>query len=226
MNKELPAEEFRTSETIMLPDVRNGHFGDDAITKLRSFIEEYTLGQHVPEKLRIQFDTLRNLFLHSYYVYRFFPIVKHQLFVVLEHGIRECIGEKELDKYRKIKNKEVPKGDPRFSRGLKFNLVYIIDHELIRNEDFSVWQHGKERAAEQEYQMKVVERMKEEGLKSYTMDPSEVDYEGVEYDYDYLSVLLETTPALRNSLAHGSTFLSPTSIVNFEIYLCNIKQNI
>lgn len=214
---ELPSEEFRTPETIMLPDVRNEHFGDDAIVKFRAFIEEFTLGEHVPEKLRIQFDTTKNLFLHSYYVYRFFPIVKHQLFVALEHAIRECIGEKRLDRYRKLKNKSIPKGKPRFSRGLKFNLVFIIDHELIKNEDFSVWQLGKERAAENKYDELIFQKMREDNLDSYQWDPSEIDYEGVEYDYDYLDVLLETTPALRNALAHGSTFLSPTSTLNFEI---------
>ncbi|TMM45759.1 hypothetical protein [Colwellia ponticola] len=213
----LPAEEFRALENIMLPDIRNEHFGDKAIVKFRSSIEEFALEGHVPEKLRIQFDTVKNLFLHSYYVYRFFPIVKHQLFVVLEHAIRECIGEKRLDLYRKLKNKGIPKGNPKFSRGLKFNLVFIMDHELIKNEDFSVWQIGKERAAEDKYDEFIFQKMKEDNLDSYQWNPSEIDYEGVEYDYDYLSVLLETTPALRNALAHGSTFLSPTSTLSFEI---------
>ena len=216
-NTKLPAEEFRTLENIMLPDVRNDHFGDDAIAKFRSFIEEFTLGEHVPEKLRIQFDTTKNLFLHSYYVYRFFPIVKHQLFIVLEHAIRECIGEKRLDRYRKLKNKSIPKGEPRFSRGLKFNLVYIMDHKLIENEDFSVWHYGKARAAEAKYDGFIFQKMRDENLDSYQWNPSEIDYEGIDYDYNYLDVLLETTPALRNALAHGSTFLSPTSTLNFEI---------
>lgn len=158
MNKEdLPSEEFRSPDNVLKPDVRTGMMGANSIEQFHANIKGYQLGEHVDEKIRIQFDTVRNLYLHAYYVYRFFPIVKHQLYVTLEHALRECIGEKTLDKYRKSKNKQLPKNSPRFSRGLKLCLTYVVDHNLIKNEDFSVWQRGRERRAEEEYKRKILD---------------------------------------------------------------------
>lgn len=221
----LPAEEFRKPSNIMLPDVRNERFGDNAIEKFHSLINDFELKAHVPEKIKIQYDTVRNLFLHSLFVYRFFPIAKHQLYVTLEHALRECIGEDELDHFRKTRNKSLPKKAPRFARGLKLCMTYAVENNLIKNEDFSVWQNGKIRAAEEKYSEFVFQKMKEENLDSYQWKPSEIDYENVEFEYDYLEILLETTPALRNSLAHGSTYLSPTSILEFEIISVIINKS-
>lgn len=96
----LPAEEFRTPNNVLKPDIRTGMMGDASIEQFHENIKDYKLGENVDEKIRIQFDTVKNLYLHAYFVYRFFPIVKHQLFVTLEHALRECISEKTLDKYR------------------------------------------------------------------------------------------------------------------------------
>lgn len=220
----LPAEEFRSPSNILSHDVRNEHFGEDAIKKFHDEIKHFELGQHVSEKIRIQFDTARNLFLHSLFVYRFFPIAKHQLLVTLEHSIRDCIGEEALEEYRRAKNKKVAKGGRRFARGLKFNLTYLIDFNLIKNEDFSIWQHGKARKAESDYEEQVWEKMQTEGLDSYTWDESEIDYSNVDYQYDYLEVLSESLPFIRNSLSHGSTFLSSGGAHDFEIVSTIINQ--
>lgn len=213
----LPSEEFRTPENVLQPDVRTEMMGVQSIEQFHDNIKDYQLGQHVDEKIRIQFDTIKNLYLHAYYVYRFFPIVKHQLYVTLEHALRECIGEKTLDAFRKYKNKQLPRKAPKFSRGLKLCMTYAVEHDLIKNEDFSVWQRGKERRAEEEYQSKVLDIMTSENLESYEWNEEEIDYENVEFDYDYVDVITKTTAGLRNSLAHGSTMLSPTPLITFEI---------
>lgn len=212
----LPAEEFRDIDNIMLPDIRNEKFGENGLAKFRSYIEEFVLHNHVPEKLRIQFDTAKNLFLHAYYVYRFFPIVNHQLLVLTELAIRECVGENKLKEYGKIRQKTMPNGES-IGNGLKRSMYFIVEHELVCNEDFPIWQHGKIQAAEDQYNEFVINKMDKENLDSYQWDEAEIDYENVEYDYDYLTVLLETTHKIRNSFAHGSTYLAPTAIQKFEI---------
>ena len=218
MNKEnLPSEEFRSPRNVMKPDVRSAMIGANSIEQLHTNIKDYQLGEHVDEKIRIQYDTVRNLYVHAYYVYRFFPIVKHQLYVTLEHALRECIGEKTLDKYRKDKNKQMSKNSPRFTRGLKLCMTYVVEHNLIKNEDFSVWKRGKEQRAEEEYQKKILDIMISENLESYEWNEADIDYENVNYDYNYVNVITETTAGLRNSLAHGSTMLSPTPLVSFDI---------
>lgn len=212
----LPGEGFRNSNNIMLPDIRNEKFGVDGLLKFISYIEEFTLDGHVPEKIRIQFDTLKNLFLHSYYVYRFFPIVKHQLYVLTELAITECIGEERLSAYEKLRKKAIPKKH-NIGNGLKRGMYFIVEHGLIRNEDFPIWNNGKRQAAEEEYRTFVFNKMEQENLETYQWDDSEIDYENVNYEYDYLKVLLETSHKIRNSLAHGSFYLAPTAIQNFEI---------
>lgn len=79
------------------------------------------------------------------------------------------------------------------------------------------WRLGKEKKAEAEYMIYVSKKMDEETLESYQWNESEIDYDGVEYNNYYLLILLDKLPSLRNSLAHGSSYLSPTSVVDFEI---------
>lgn len=218
MDKEnLPSEEFRTPENILQPDVRTEMMGVQSIEKFYENIKSYQLGEHVDEKIRVQFDTIKNLYLHAYFVYRFFPIVSHQLYVTLEHALRECIGEKQLNDFRKSKNKQLPKKGPKFSRGLKLCMTYIVENELIKNEDFSAWQHGKKQRSEQVYSRKISEVIDSKNLDSYEWNEDEIDYENVVYEYDYLKVVLESTTGIRNSLAHGSSMLSPTPIIEFDI---------
>ncbi len=110
MAKDLPIEEdFRTPSNVMLPDDRSNLVGLNSIEQLHEAIDEYRLDKSIPENIRIQFATAKNLILYSYYVYRFFPIAKHQLFVVLEHAIKECIGEQTFKTTKKRKTESRPK---------------------------------------------------------------------------------------------------------------------
>ncbi|KYL32155.1 hypothetical protein A2I96_18315 [Pseudoalteromonas tetraodonis] len=60
MDKEnLPSEEFRTPENILQPDVRTKIMGVQSIEQFYENIKSYQLGQHVDEKIRVQFDTIK-----------------------------------------------------------------------------------------------------------------------------------------------------------------------
>lgn len=217
MDSYLPSEEFRKPNDITKPDIRSTQMGISSVEYFHKLIQDYELHEHVPEKIRFQFDTVRNLFLHAYYVYRFYPIVKHQLYVTLEHAINECIGSDSLDKYRKSLNKSLPKDVPKYSRGLKLNLKYLVEHELIHNEDFEVWRRGKKQAAEGKYRAKILSKMRDCNLSEYQWNDADIDYEGVQYDYDYTADILELIPKIRNFFAHGQSDLRPTPMVDFEV---------
>lgn len=210
-----PSDEFRTPENIKLPDIRNGSFGEAGVEKFHKAIANFQLESYVPKGLVIQFDTARNLFLYAFHVYRFFPIAQHQLYITLERAIRECVGSDVLDEYRKNKNQT--RGARKYSRGLKLNLTYITEKKLIQNEDFRLWQECKARRAEDEYREKILEKMSSDNLSSYTWDESEIKYNEVEYNYNYLEVLLECIPNLRNSMAHGSSLLHGGATYDYEI---------
>lgn len=215
--KKYPSDEFRTPENIALPDIRNENFGDAGVRQFHKAIANFQLGSHVPKDLIIQFDTSRNLFLYAFHVYRFFPIAQHQLYITLERAIRECVGSDILDEYRKNKNKNQPKGAKRYSRGLKLNLTFIVEKSLIKNEDFRLWHEGKARRAEDEYHIYVSKKMSSENLSSYKLNEAEIDYDNVVYNYNYLEVLCECLPSLRNSMAHGAPYLHGGAVYDYEI---------
>lgn len=223
--KDLPIEEdFRTPSNVMLPDDRSNLVGLNSIEQLHEAIDEYRLDKSIPENIRIQFATVKNLILYSYYVYRFFPVAKHQLFVVLEHAIKACIGEQVLQDYKKAKNRKQGKNSHRFSMGLKLSLHYLVEHDLIKNEDFRVWQEGKAREAWARYRIQVSKKMDEENLQCYELDENEVDYDGFNYEHDYVSVLANILPKVRNSLAHGSNYLSASTVHDLEVVTTIINK--
>jgi hypothetical protein len=208
----LPAEELRTPESSLLPDARSVM---DSITPeyLCNSVKQFELAEYVPENIRHQYDTARNLYIYGYNVYRFYVIADKQLYSTLEFAIRECIGEDELKRYLLQKRKE-KKGNP--SLGLRLYIGYLIEHKLIQNEDFPQWHHSRAQHAEHQYMLNVSKKMDEENLDSYTLDPDEIDLDAYHFDWDLTKVLSETIPALRNGLVHGSSSLYTGRIGHFE----------
>src|SRR5688572_27292016 len=47
----------------------------------------------VPEHVKIQFETAKNLYLYAWHVYRFFAVAEHQALTCLELALRERFGE-------------------------------------------------------------------------------------------------------------------------------------
>jgi hypothetical protein len=208
----LPAEELRTPESSLLPDARSVM---DGITPeyLCNSVKQFELAEYVPENIKHQYDTARNLYIYGYHVYRFYVIADKQLYSTLEFAIRECIGEDELKRYLLQKRKE-KKGNP--SLGLRLYIGYLIEHKLIQNEDFPQWHHSRAQHAEHQYMLGVSKKMDKENLDSYTLDPDEIDLDAYHFDLDLTKVLSETIPALRNGLVHGSSSLYPGRIGHFE----------
>jgi len=52
------------------------------------FIAAYDLNPAVPEDIRVQFDTARNLYLYAWNVYRFHVVAEHQALSTLELALR------------------------------------------------------------------------------------------------------------------------------------------
>lgn len=214
--EKLPAEELRTPESSLLPDARNSMFEGNTKENLYQSVNQFALADFVPENIQQQYDTARNLFIYGYHVYRFYVVADKQLYSTLEFAIRECVGEDKLWLYLKQKRKEQKgkKGNP--SLGLRLYLGYLTEHQLIQNEDFPQWHHRRAQNAENQYILEISNKMDEENLDSYTLDPDEIDLEGCSFDWDLTQILCETIPALRNSLVHGSSSLYPGLINHFE----------
>jgi hypothetical protein len=107
------ADLLRLPSQVMLPDERlevfvlhNRETGETRLRTIEDFyndIARYTLGPNVPNDVFDSFETARNLYLYSYFVYRFTVVSSLQAFTALEFALREkailegvpkCIGEK------------------------------------------------------------------------------------------------------------------------------------
>jgi hypothetical protein len=71
--------------------------------------------------------------------------------------------------------------------------------------------------AEQTYQLEVIKKMDELGLKEYSFDLDEVDVDQYHFDHDYLAVLEKSIAPIRNEHAHGSKMLYPMVLGTFGL---------
>jgi len=180
-----------------LIDPRTGEARSIEIKDIHSQLEKLVLHEGVPEKVRIHFDTTRNLFLYSWFVWRFRAVAEWHAFATLELAL-------------KIKSK----------RERKKNKLSCLINEAIRNgwvknESFSIWQSAKQGYEEQKIIMKEI--LTQEELESNQAD---VD----EFIYDYVKILRKGLPCMRNEYAHGSNMLGPGTYVHLLIVSEFINQ--
>jgi hypothetical protein len=216
----LPADELRTPTTVMLPDVRSSHFQGSDIQIMHKRVSEFSLADVVPKEIHTQYDTARNLYLHAYYVYRFYNVAQQHLYGVLELAIRTAVGEVELGRYQKQQKKQ----GKRFGRGLSLCLHYLTEHNLIVDEDFPRWHHNQLTAKEHAYRIHIVSKMKEQNLSEYAWDEDECNAMDVEHSWSLVDTLCECLPKIRNNFAHGSTSLYNSVMGDFEDVSVIINQ--
>lgn len=156
-----------------------------------------SLSAAVPEHIQIAYDTARNLYIYAWYVYRFYPLVEQQAWACLEMGLRQRLGK-------------LPKkywGRPNREPTLTPLLRYAIDQGVLQNEGFRRWREQVQQRAKDRHSLEMIRRMSEQGLNEMTVDPDAIVPNDEDRAWDYLSVLLDTLPAIRNDYAHGSTTL-------------------
>ena len=207
MDKKFNAEYLRPVENIFEPDPRNtwlvafdSEKGGSRPIHVRDYYEavaQFTLNSEVPEDIVVQFETVKNLYLYAWFVYRFFPVAEHQAFVCLELALRK--------KYENHITKEYYKNSNR--PHLRHFMRYAIDRGDIRNEGFRKWHKNAEHRAKFRYEIEKLDELKEKGLDQIELDYSEMEITDADRDWDYINSLLEYLPRLRNQYAHGTETL-------------------
>lgn len=178
-------------------------------------ISRIKLKPYVPERIQIQFDVARNLFLYSWFIYRFYPVSESHVLSCLEFALRERYGNAIPKKY--YKNPKMPT--------LRALLNYAIDIKGIRKENFPDWHMAAKRKAQARYENERFLEMIKKGLKSITIDLSEVKVEEVDRTWDPVANLKEYLPNLRNTYAHGTEMLQLKSANIFK-YVAEIINQI
>lgn len=204
------------------PDPRTSILGSYELKEQWKEINEITLIESVPKSIKVQFETVRNLYLYSWFVYRFYPIAEHNAYICVEHALR-------LRFYNEIPNKSKYRKNPKNSKypsiiPLKTLLEFAVKEGYIRNEGFSIWRHQVQMRANLRYNTEVIRRIREESLKEIIIDESDIKITNEDRNWDYVSILLKTIPFLRNAYAHGSNNLDNQVIGTIRIVSEIINQ--
>lgn len=197
-------ETLRMPENVCLPDPRSRKTdfltGDPlTIGYEHEAITDVTIHNGVPRNIWTQFETARNLYLYAWFVYRFYPVAEHQAYACLELALRERY-KAEVTAISKAKAKKI-------LQGMKSLLEYAVQQGHIRNEGFSVWRRRTVQRAKQRTRDDLWARTLQEGRTEMTYDEDAFEIIDVDRNHDYLEIILDTIPKLRNDYAHGSNTL-------------------
>lgn len=90
---------LKSSNDLLEPDIRfrdfvfhsadTGQIRPLCMDDLRGRVAAIALGPHVPAAIRAQFDTARNAFVYSWFVYELATLAEQQCFATLEMALRQ-----------------------------------------------------------------------------------------------------------------------------------------
>lgn len=184
------AESLRNLESVALPDPRRK---DLSIEYLHSKLAELNLNERVPEDIAIQFETAKNLFLYSYFVYRFHHVADLQAIASLELALKTKLDELNIQYWPTC--------------GLAKLLSKAQESGLIRVEDIPGYFESALRRAKQRHFFDTIQKMHDEGLEFLEVDESKVVPDLDDYDLNYLEKTFINLKEIRNIFAHGATTL-------------------
>lgn len=211
---------LREPDAVCLPDARSpktDFFTNEPLTIAYQYDQVKVVKLHdgVPEDIRVQFETTKNLYLYAWFVYRFYPVAKHHAYACLELALRERF-EAEMIAAGERKRE--------FGPGLKRLLEHAVSSGVLKDENFSAWQYRTERRAQRRTEDELWEEAQRNGLNEITFDEAQYEIKEVDRDHEYLSTLLKTLPWLRNHYAHGTTSLDNQALWKIKLVAEIINQ--
>jgi hypothetical protein len=136
-------EKLRPAEHIHEPDPRNtltawvdrtsGAIRPVQVSDLHDAVAAFSLLPGVPEDIAQHFETVKNVYLYSWFIYRFQPVAELQSLACLEYALRLRLASE--IKAGKLKEKRP---------GLRRMMNYAIESRLVKNEGFARWVHAQD----------------------------------------------------------------------------------
>lgn len=218
------ADQLRNAQTALLPDIRSrgmGYMRPDGtisaatIEDRHELIAVHVLSDVVPLDIRVHFETARNLYLYAWFVYRFFPVAEKQALATLEFALRERLQSW-------VKENPAPKRN--VPRGLKKLFEIAAAERLISNDGLRINQRWAESQARQRVGMEKMRELVESTLGQIEYDLSAVVPIQDDYSRDWMRILSESLPSIRNTYAHGSSMLHSNVLSTFEIVVDLVNQ--
>ena len=198
---------------IYQPDVRQGNLVGD-LSDIHAILTEIELQDGVPPNVRQLFETAKNVSLYSWFVYRFQQVSEMVAFSALEMALRERAGYAEFAPHRGTR---IP--------GLRELLTTAKQEKWIRTEDFPLLPAmAVKRARDMQFERFLQKQGMAPGDIVPMPDPTEEEIAAATCEIDVPQILIDAAPQLRNSLAHGSSRLSPTSLWTLRLTSEAINQ--
>ncbi len=172
--------------------------GQRKIDLFHERISKYSLSEPIPVEVRIHYETAKNIYLYSWFVFRFFNVAEHQALTSLELGLKELYKDELPEKV-----------------GLSRRLRHAKMHGHIKREDFELYRHRVWLSARERYWSEKHLEMDEKGLESIILDDSEVVVTDDDH-FDYLDAKIKRICDFRNDYAHGSKDLYEGVLHTFE----------
>lgn len=215
---------LKSADELCLPDPRSNLVGRIEASGFRkatvsdhhSDVAQLELSHAVPERVRIHFETAKNLYLYAWLVYRFYPVAEHHALASLELGLRERFKSGIPKTYWNITGREPT---------LKPLLRYAIDIKSIRNQGFRCWNQRVLERARHRYAHERVCKLIERNLDQIELDYNQAVPNDKDREWDYLPILFELLPEIRNVYAHGSTMLHRQVLGTLEL-VCEILNQV
>lgn len=208
---------LRAPNNICSPDLRNqsskcseadGH--TKSIEGHHAAVSALILNDAVPENVRVQFETTKNLYLYAWFVYRFYPVAVLHAHTCLELALRARFGH------------AFPPSKP--GPGLHRLLKHAVEEGALKNENFEVWCRTTALRASNRVLYEQIEKMEKLGLNELEFDETNVTITDEDRDHDYVGTVLANIPKIRNHYAHGSSTLHNQVIGTLRIVQEIINQ--
>ncbi len=93
-------------DQVLMPDSRCLYSfpnADSALQAHYGFVSKIVLNEHVHNDVKLQFETAKNAFLYSFFVYRLAMMAVHQAIAATELALRRMIGDPEKERKETFK---------------------------------------------------------------------------------------------------------------------------
>lgn len=199
------ADALREPDAVLVADPRTN--AAEILVDRQERIGQFRLAESVPHAIRVHFETAKNLYLYAWFVYRFYPVAEQHALSALEFALRERLTEVLPAAETKRWQKRPP--------GLKVLFKRAEEVGLISNEGLRMREPHALMAAKGRVSWEKGQEMLAKGLESIEWDEAQVVPLPGDYRADWLSILTETLPNIRNTYAHGSRTLHPSVLGTF-----------
>ncbi|HEY1174439.1 MAG TPA: hypothetical protein VGH19_23945 [Verrucomicrobiae bacterium] len=204
-------DEFKPLAEVLLSDVRQTYWvkiradGSTHGLQLEDFhqqMSDLNLNPDVPEDVCTGFDTARNLYLYSWFAYRFQTVAELQACATLELALGKRI---ESECTKKVKN-------------LGPRLLFAFEKGWLKSDQIRVYQRSSEN---RKRHTSLFDEVLQQDNELQTSTPA---WEEEKHAAEYLEKLIEAIPSLRNVVAHGNPMLHGGSVTVLEICCDLINQ--